>query len=66
MLDGGGTLVLEGNTRFRGPGSNVVFLDEGRTFNVYHDYDANDTGRAVLRIAELFWDEEGWPVSGGP
>ncbi|MFO7177057.1 MAG: arabinan endo-1,5-alpha-L-arabinosidase [Pseudomonadota bacterium] len=66
LLDGGGTLVLEGNERFAGPGSNMI-LDDGRfTYNVYHAYDAEDGGASVLRIAELAWDEEGWPVSGGP
>jgi len=44
-----------------------MILDDGRfTYNVYHAYDAEDGGASVLRIAELAWDEEGWPVSGGP
>ena len=66
LLAGGGTLLLESNERWRGPGSNAVIAREGKTYNVYHAYDADDAGKAKLRIAELVWDEAGWPVSGGP
>ncbi len=66
LLDGGGSLVLAGDTRFRGPGSNAVLFHAGRAFNVYHAYDVSNAGEATLRIAELVWDDAGWPVSGGP
>lgn len=66
LLDGGGTLVLAGDDRYRGPGSNVVLHTGAKDYDVYHAYDANNSGRATLRIAELVWDDEGWPVSGGP
>lgn len=66
MLDGGGTLVLEGNERWRGVGANTVLTTAEQSYNVYHAYDANAAGRATLRIAELAWDSEDWPVSGGP
>jgi arabinan endo-1,5-alpha-L-arabinosidase len=66
MMQGGGTLVLQGGTRWRGPGHNAVIFANGAAYNVYHAYDANDGGNPVLRISELAWDAEGWPVSGGP
>jgi arabinan endo-1,5-alpha-L-arabinosidase len=66
MLEGGGSLVLESGTRYRGPGSNDVLLDGVRIYNVYHAYDADKLGEATLRIAELVFDAEGWPISGGP
>ncbi len=66
MLQGGGTLVLQGGTRWRGPGHNAVLLTDHGAFNVYHSYDANNGGQSVLRISELVWDDQGWPVSGGP
>lgn len=66
MMEGGGTLVLQGNTRYRGPGHNAVLFDGDRAYNIYHAYDANDSGNPVLRIAELVWNDEGWPISGGP
>lgn len=66
LLDGGGTLLLEGSERWRGAGANTLLTTGGRDYNVYHSYDANAAGRATLRIAELAWDEAGWPLSGGP
>jgi arabinan endo-1,5-alpha-L-arabinosidase len=70
MVTGGGTLVLQGNDYFSGPGSNMVFdnpeptEEADKRFNVYHAYNA--TGDIVLRIGQLLFDNEGWPVSGGP
>lgn len=66
MLEGGGTLVLEGDERWRGVGANTILTTASGTYNVYHAYDANAAGRATLRIAELGWDDEGWPISAGP
>jgi arabinan endo-1,5-alpha-L-arabinosidase len=66
LLDGGGTLLLQGDTRWRGPGSNDTLVVDGRTYNVYDAYDAQNGGAATLRIATLVWDAAGWPVSGGP
>jgi arabinan endo-1,5-alpha-L-arabinosidase len=66
LSNGGGTLVLAGDARFLGPGSNAVISSGGRDFNVYHAYDADNANLATLRIAELAWDGQGWPISGGP
>ncbi len=65
LLQGGGTLVLQAGGDWVGPGHNAVLIDGTRAYNIYHAY-AADTGAAQLRIAELVWDEEGWPLSGGP
>ncbi len=66
MRAGGGTLVLQGNDEWRGPGSNQIFDDSGRRLNVYHAYDARNDGQETLRIAEIAFDDAGWPVAGGP
>jgi len=66
LLEGGGTLVLAGNERYRATGGNAIFANGETLYNVYHAYDANLAGRATLRIAELVFDSQGWPVSGGP
>ena len=63
---GGGTLVLESDNRWKGPGSNSVFTDGAKRYNAYHAYDADSNGQATLRIAELVFGNDGWPVSGGP
>jgi arabinan endo-1,5-alpha-L-arabinosidase len=66
LLTGGGTLVLTGGTRYRGPGHNAVLFTADAAYNAYHAYDADNRGDPVLRISELAWDDDGWPVSGGP
>jgi arabinan endo-1,5-alpha-L-arabinosidase len=66
LLDGGGTQVLAGNTRWRGPGHNAVLFDGYSAYNVYHSYDTLNFGRFALRISEMTWDVSGWPVSAGP
>lgn len=61
LLDGGGTLVLEGQGRWRGPGHNSVYQENGRDWLVYHAYDAEDNGASKLRIEPIRWDDAGWP-----
>lgn len=67
MLEGGGTLVLEGAGRWKGPGHNA-FLRDGRTdYLVYHSYDAEENGISKLRIQKVVWNRAGWPtVPTGP
>jgi len=68
MLTGGGTLLVQGNANWSAPGHNAVIAYNNRTYNVYHALAApsGQDGTATLRIAELVWDANGWPVSGGP
>lgn len=66
MLNGGGTLLVKGAGRWHGPGHNAVIFQGKRAYNVYHAYDGDNGGRSTLRVSELAWDEQGWPVSGGP
>jgi arabinan endo-1,5-alpha-L-arabinosidase len=66
MLEGGGTLLLAGDERWRGVGANTILTTQDRDYNVYHSYDANAAGRSTLRISEVAWDADGWPVSAGP
>jgi len=65
LLDGGGTLLLQAGGDWVGPGHNAVLIDGTRAYNVYHAYAATN-GASQLRISELVWDGEGWPISGGP
>jgi arabinan endo-1,5-alpha-L-arabinosidase len=66
MTEGGGTLVLDGNARYRGPGHNEVLADGGRDDLVYHTYDVQDAGIATLQVRPLSWTADGWPVPGAP
>jgi arabinan endo-1,5-alpha-L-arabinosidase len=62
QLDGYGTVVLQGNRRYRGPGHPAVLRESDRDYLVYHAYDAQQDGRATLRIAPIEWTADGWPM----
>jgi arabinan endo-1,5-alpha-L-arabinosidase len=66
MMRGGGTLVLAGDDRDRGPGSNSILSDGGQTYLAYHAYDTQQGGAPTLRVRPLTWDSQGWPVAGAP
>lgn len=68
MLKGGGTLLVQGDGSWSAPGHNAVITYDNKTYNVYHALAApsGQNGTATLRIAEIAWDANGWPVSGGP
>jgi arabinan endo-1,5-alpha-L-arabinosidase len=65
MLQGGGTQVVAGAGAWKGPGHNAVLRTDKGDYNVYHAYAAGD-GHSELRVSQLLWDREGWPISGGP
>jgi arabinan endo-1,5-alpha-L-arabinosidase len=60
MMEGGGTLVLEGNAAWRGPGHPAVLLGPPRDLLAFHAYHGT-TGRPALRISTMVW-ERGWPA----
>jgi arabinan endo-1,5-alpha-L-arabinosidase len=67
MTEGGGTLVLEGSGRVRGPGHNAVLHDGDHDWFVHHFYDAEAQGTATLQIRPLLWDsKDGFPRVGEP
>jgi arabinan endo-1,5-alpha-L-arabinosidase len=57
---GGGSIVLEGNSKWFGLGHNAVASFNGLDYLVYHAYDANDNGRSKLQIEKIAW-VNGWP-----
>lgn len=65
MLDGGGTLLVSGEGRWRGPGHEAVVRAGDVDLLVYHAYDAEVGGWPTLRIRPLTW-VDGWPVANGP
>lgn len=65
MLKGGGTMLVQGDSTWKGPGHNAVVHTAAGWFNVYHAYAASN-GASSLRISEMVWDADGWPKSAGP
>lgn len=62
LLEGGGTKLLEGAGRWRGPGHCAVLQEAGGEKLVYHAYDVEWRGTPTLRVTPLLWDSEGWPT----
>jgi len=59
MLQGGGTLLVQGTAAWRGPGHQAVLMETTRDLLVFHAYDGI-TGRPRLQISSMVW-ENGWP-----
>lgn len=66
MLDGGGTLLVQGDrVQWAAAGHSDVIVTGSKIYHYYHAY-RQSNGQAQLRIVELPFDDEGWPVPGGP
>jgi len=61
MVDGGGTQVLAGNSRWLGPGGQSILQRRDGDLLVFHAYDAT-SGKPSLQISTLIW-QDGWPHS---
>jgi arabinan endo-1,5-alpha-L-arabinosidase len=61
MLEGGGTLVLEGDDDWVALGHNAAYTWNGSDWLVFHAYETADNGRQKLRILPMTW-EDGWPA----
>lgn len=69
MVSGGGTLFMQGNGKYTGPGQ-VAILDEGGVLSLtHHYYDANSYapqydayGSPDFALLPLTWTADDWPV----
>lgn len=63
LLQGGGSILLEGNSRWAAPGGGTVFLDSksGDSLLVFHAFNMNDDASACLWVKNVNW-QNGWPV----
>ncbi len=63
MRDGGGTLVLEAEGRFAGPGHAGIYAGAAGEVFTFHFYDERRDGASWVEARDLTW-EDGWPVIG--
>jgi len=62
MNKGGGTLLLDANTRWLGPGGQSVLIGKhGPDLIVFHAYD-HITGKSALQLSTLIWKGD-WPYA---
>lgn len=67
MLDGGGTKVLVGDDRWRGPGHNSILTTDQGQWMAHHTYDMqNLRAQRILQIRPLSWTSDDWPKAGKP
>ena len=69
MVNGGGTLFLQGTGKFTGPGHVGILSEGGSQWLSYHYYDANDWapqynayGAPDVALVPLSWSSDDWPV----
>ncbi|HPA82177.1 MAG TPA: family 43 glycosylhydrolase, partial [Thermoanaerobaculales bacterium] len=65
LAEGGGTLVLAGDENYYALGHNSAYTIDGKDYLVFHAYEVADDGRQKLKVLEMKWDEDGWPVIDG-
>jgi arabinan endo-1,5-alpha-L-arabinosidase len=62
MNQGGGSLVIEGNARWKGVGHNSAYTMGGKDVIVMHAYETADNYLQKLKILDIKWDKEDWPT----
>jgi arabinan endo-1,5-alpha-L-arabinosidase len=61
LKSGGGTTVLGSSGKYIGPGHFGLLRENGYNYVSMHYYDGNDNGNAKLDIANMGFDNAGWP-----
>ncbi|GHT28610.1 hypothetical protein AGMMS49574_03260 [Bacteroidia bacterium] len=59
-------MIKQGDANWYGTGHNGMLNADNKDYLIFHAYDAADNGRSKLRIFQLNWDKENWPVVGEP
>ena len=62
MMKGGGSLVIEGDKDWKALGHNSAYTIDGKDYMVLHAYETADNYLQKLKIMEMKWDKDGWPV----
>lgn len=62
LVNGGGTMALDSNARYIGPGHAAIFNDNGTNWFTFHYYDGNYNGKATLGLMKINWTADNWPA----
>jgi arabinan endo-1,5-alpha-L-arabinosidase len=62
MAKGGGMLVIQGDRDWKGPGHNSAYTFDGKDVMVLHAYESADRYKQKLKVLEMKWDGDGWPL----
>jgi arabinan endo-1,5-alpha-L-arabinosidase len=54
--------LLAGNKDWAGVGHNSTYTFDGKDYLIFHAYENADNGLQKLKIAEIAWDQDHWPV----
>jgi arabinan endo-1,5-alpha-L-arabinosidase len=65
MLKGGGTPLFPEDKAWAGWGGQGVYTFDGKAFVVFHAYEAADNNFHRLKIVQMKWDAQAWPVIDG-
>ncbi len=62
MNDGGGSLLIKGNKKWVGLGHNSAYQWDEKDYLVLHAYETADNYLQKLKILNIHWDKEDWPL----
>ena len=62
MAKGGGSLVIQGDSDWKGLGHNSAYTFDGKDYMVLHAYETADKYKQKLKVLEMKWDHGGWPT----
>jgi arabinan endo-1,5-alpha-L-arabinosidase len=62
MAKGGGSLVIGGDKDWKGVGHNSAYTFDGKDYMVLHAYETADRYLQKLKVLEMKWDKDGWPL----
>ena len=61
MAEGGGSIILQGNERWRGLGHNSAYTWDGKDYLVLHAYETADHFLQKAKILNISFGADGWP-----
>lgn len=62
MAKGGGSLLIQGDNDWKALGHNSAYTFDGKDYLVLHAYETADRYKQKLKVMEMKWDKDGWPV----